>query len=89
VDDYRSKDFEFVSIETWSNNLDGLRRYQQKNGLTFKFLKSNEDVTEAYGITSVPVFFIIDENRIIREVVSGYAKDQTDSIIVSIINSLI
>ena len=31
VKDYKNKDFEFVSIETWSNNIEGLKRYKQIN----------------------------------------------------------
>lgn len=78
VDEYKTKDFEFISIETWSNNMEGLERYQNKNGFNFKFLKSTDDVTKSYGVSSVPVFFVIDENRIIRKVINGYNKEVTD-----------
>ncbi|MEA3480071.1 MAG: TlpA disulfide reductase family protein, partial [Bacteroidota bacterium] len=89
VEDYKDKDFEFVSIETWSNNIDGLKRYQERNEFNFKFLKSNDDVNKAYDISSVPAFFIIDENRIIREVIRGYQKNLTDSKIIENINMLL
>jgi peroxiredoxin len=79
VKDYKTKDFEFVSIETWSNNIDGLKRYQQKNELNFKFLKSNDEVIKSYDVYSVPAFFIIDEKRIIRNVINGYNIKSTNS----------
>ncbi|WP_156810350.1 peroxiredoxin family protein [Nitritalea halalkaliphila] len=75
---YEDQDFELLSLETWSNNLEGLKRYQQKNDLNFKFLKSSPEVTASYGVPSVPVFFVIDENRVIREVITGYSKGETD-----------
>lgn len=79
VEDYKTKDFEFVSIETWSNNMEGLKRYQQKNEFDFRFLKSTDEVTKSYGVYSVPMFFVIDENRIIRKVIKGYSKETTDN----------
>lgn len=78
VVDYKGKNFEFVSIETWSKNIEELKRYKEKNGLNFKFLKTEESVTKDYKVNSVPVFFIIDENRAIRQVISGYGKGTTD-----------
>lgn len=78
VDDYKSRDFEFLSIETWSNNMEGLKRYQQRNEFNFRFLKSTDEVTKSYGVSSVPIFFVIDENRIIRKVIKGYSKEITD-----------
>lgn len=78
VEDYKTEDFEFISIETWSNNMEGLKRYQENNGFNFKFLKSSDEVNKAYDVTSVPVFYVLDENRIIRRVIKGYSKEITD-----------
>jgi peroxiredoxin len=89
VEDYKGKDFEFISIETWSNNIDGLRRYQERNEFNFKFLKSDEEVTQQYEVYSVPVFFLLDENRIIRKVINGYSKDETDKSICDNIDNLL
>jgi thiol-disulfide isomerase/thioredoxin len=86
VEEYKTSDFEFLSIETWSNNMEGLKRYQQINEFNFKFLKSTDEVTKSYGVTSVPVFFVIDENRIIREVIKGYSVENTDKKIKESIN---
>lgn len=89
VEDYKGKDFEFVSIETWSKNIDGLRRYQKKNEFNFKFLKSDEEVTQQYEVYSVPLFFLLDENRIVWKVINGYSKDITDKSICDNIDNLL
>ncbi|MEJ1241023.1 TlpA disulfide reductase family protein [Chryseolinea sp. T2] len=89
MSDYKTKDFEFVAIETWSNNIEGLKRYQQRNELNFKFLKSNEEVMKSYDIYSVPVFFILDEKRIIRNIINGYDLKTTNSKIIEGINELL
>jgi thiol-disulfide isomerase/thioredoxin len=89
VEDYKDKDFKFVCIETWSKNIEGLKRYQEMNCLNFMFLKTVENVTKEYGVTSVPTFFIIDKKRVIRKVINGYNKDETDKEILKNIHELI
>lgn len=89
VTEYKAKDFEFISIETWSKNMEGLKRYKQKNEFNFRFLKSTDEVTKSYEVSSVPVFFIIDENRIIRKVIHGYNKGNTDNEIIENIDVLL
>ena len=59
------------------------------NEFNFKFLKSTDRVTRDYEVNSVPVFFILDENRIIKKVIRGYSKDETDIEITNAINKLI
>jgi len=87
--EYDEDDLSLVSIETWSNNLMGIRRYMTANDLTHLFLLSEEEVTKAYGVKSVPMFFILDEKRVIRKVFNGYSKDTTDSEIRAAIKALI
>jgi peroxiredoxin len=87
--EYGESDLSLVSIETWSNNIEGIKRYIKANDITQLFLLSEEEVTKAYGVKSVPQFFILDEKRVIRKVISGYSKDTTDSEIREAINALI
>ncbi|MGY6559629.1 MAG: peroxiredoxin family protein [Nitritalea sp.] len=89
VEEYRSKDFEFLSLETWSNNMEGLKRYQQQNELNFKFLNSTAEVNASYGIPSVPIFFILDEDRVVRKIIKGYSKGHTDKEIKESINLIL
>lgn len=89
VVDYKDKDFDFVSIETWSNNIDGIKRYFLNNDLNYKFLVSTEEITKSYQVRGVPVFFILDAKRVIRKIIRGYANETTDKEIKDIINELI
>ena len=87
--DYKSEILELVSIETWSKNLEGIKRYYINNNLNYKYLVSSEEVVKDYQIRAVPTLFILDENRVIRRVIEGYGKGTTDKEIMDIINSLI
>lgn len=89
VYDFKERDFEFIAIETWSENIEGLKRYRDKNKINFKFLNANEKIKSDYEISSVPIFFILDEIRIIRKVISGYGKGITDKEIRETINELL
>lgn len=89
VFDYYDKDFELISIETWSKNIEGLKRYNNNNNLNYKFLLSTDDVIKNYHIDAVPIFFILDKNRVIRKVIRGYGEGTTDKEIKDAINGLI
>ncbi|WP_017734110.1 peroxiredoxin family protein [Nafulsella turpanensis] len=89
VKSYQKEDFELVSIETWSENIEGLKRYRDKNEMNFKFLNADDSIKKSYEVSLVPVFFILDEKRIIRKVIYGYSKETTDEQIVNVINELI
>ncbi|MDQ3393960.1 MAG: TlpA family protein disulfide reductase [Bacteroidota bacterium] len=80
VDEYKNKDFEFVSIETWSSNLTTILNYRNKNQLNYKYLKSNEDIKKQYQNEGegVPQFYILDQNRVIRKEIKGYNGEVTD-----------
>lgn len=89
VVDYADKDFEFVSIETWSKNMEGLIRYRDMNEINFKFLRADEQIKKDYDVNAVPVFFILDKDRVIRKVINGYGSASTDETILKAINELI
>lgn len=89
VEDNKEKDFELISIETWADNIEGLKRYRDRNEINYKFLNANESIKKAYNINAVPIFFILDENRIIRKVIQGYGKGSTDKKIIDAINELL
>jgi hypothetical protein len=50
---------------------------------------STDDVTRRYQIQAVPVFYILDENRVIRKIVRGYGKETTDKEIREAIEELL
>jgi len=87
--DNKLKSFELISIETWSKNLEGIKRYCINNNLNHKYLISSGEVVKDYQVRRVPVFYLLDENRVIRSVIQGYEKETTDKEIRDIINDLI
>lgn len=89
VTEYDIKDFELVSIETWSQNIDALNRYQTNNKLNYKFLVSTDAVKKIYNAEAVPVFYILDKDRVIRKIIRGYSKKATDKEIKDAINEMI
>jgi thiol-disulfide isomerase/thioredoxin len=89
VIEYKDKDFEFISIETWRKDIESLKRHQNNNDLNYKFLMSTDVVTKSYQADAVPKFFILDKNRVIKKVISGYSKGTTDKEIRDAINALI
>jgi thiol-disulfide isomerase/thioredoxin len=76
--EYKDKDFKFVSIESWTKNTNVLKNYKNKNSFEYMFLMSTDEVTRDYNISSVPVFFILDKNHVIKEIINGYGEGSTD-----------
>jgi len=87
--DYKKEEFDFVAIESLNRNSNILNNYQNRNDFDYKFLISTKDVTKSYSIESVPVFFILDEKRVIRKVINGYGEGSTDKEIRNMIDELI
>jgi thiol-disulfide isomerase/thioredoxin len=87
--DYKSEIFELVSIETWSKNIEGIKRYYINNNLNYKYLISSNEIVKDYQVRAVPTLFILDKNRVIRKVIEGYGKGTTDKEIRNMINNLI
>jgi thiol-disulfide isomerase/thioredoxin len=86
--EYNEKDFDFVSIESWTKNSNVLKSYQRRNDFNYKFLMSTDEVTKSYQIRSVPVFYLLDKNRVIRKIITGYSAESTDTEIRNAINEL-
>lgn len=86
---YNKEDFDFVAIECTSRNTNVLKSYRQRNDFDYTFLLSTKEVLQSYSIRSFPVFFILDENQIIREVIYGYGTGTTDKEINNLINEMI
>lgn len=88
VNMYNIHDFDFVSIETWSDNIEAMKRYHQVNELNYRFLLSTEAVTRSYQVTGVPAFYILDKDRIIKKIIVGYEREATDKAILDAIKDL-
>lgn len=71
-------DFELVAIETWMRKPHLLQNYANKNKLNYTLLGATDEVTKNYQTgRGVPVFFILDEQRMVRNVIIGYSLETT------------
>jgi thioredoxin-related protein len=50
---------------------------------------SAKEVTQSYHVQAVPVFFILDKNRVVRHVLTGFGEGTTDKEILTAINGLL
>jgi len=50
---------------------------------------STKEITKSYQIQSIPVFLILDKDRVIRKIIRGYGLGTTDKEIRDAINKLI
>ncbi len=89
ADDYRDKDFELISVETWSDNVAGIERYKVKNEMNYRFLVSKKEIKDKYKIQTVPSFFVIDDQRVIKKVIVGYIKGETEKEIIKTIDDML
>ncbi len=87
--EYNIRDFDFVAIEGFNRNSRVLKKYQERNLFNYMLLMSTKEVTDNYNIKAVPVFYILDENRVIRKIIRGYGLETTDKEIRDGINELI
>lgn len=89
VIDYQDKDFEFISIESWETNVNSIKRYNDRNEINYKALIATNELKKNYPFVALPVFLILDKDRMIRKVIIGYGKGTTDKEIRTLINDLI
>ena len=74
---FKREEFDIVSIETWNKNISVIRKYKSSNNIDYKYLICNNEVGLKYGIQSVPKFFVLDDKRVIRKIVTGFDKEKT------------
>jgi thiol-disulfide isomerase/thioredoxin len=68
--EYGKDDFALVAIEC-QQKLNALRNYMIRNQIDYTFLQADKEVLKNYSIGSYPVFFILDKERVIREIIKG------------------
>lgn len=90
ANDFAAQNVEVVAVETWNRKAHSLQNYTTKHHISYKLLAGNDDIVEAYQTgRSAPVFFILDEQRIIRKIIQGYRTEVTDKEILGIIKDLL
>jgi thiol-disulfide isomerase/thioredoxin len=76
-DQFPRAEFEIVSIETWSGQPAVIKKHITANRIGWPYLAGDPEVKEKYAIRSVPKFFILDERRVIRKIISGFDRERT------------
>jgi len=74
---FKSEELEIVSIETWNTNISIIKKHISSNSINYKYLICNDEVRLKYGIQSVPEFFVLDEKRVVRKIITGFDKEKT------------
>lgn len=85
---YKEKGFEVVSIETYSDNIEGLKRYKNQNQMIYEFLIADKETKVAYKILGLPVFILVNKKGIIEKAFIGYGKGETDKLIKSVADKM-
>jgi len=68
-----AKDYQVITIASWS---DDSREYMQKHGLSFPVLDDQQGHwAKRYGISAVPVSFMLDADGKIAFIESGYSSE--------------
>ncbi|WP_368157942.1 peroxiredoxin family protein [Bacteroides fragilis] len=87
---FNAGEFEVVSIETWGREPHSLRTYADKNQINYSFLCGDEGIVKSYRTYgAAPLFFILDQDRVIRKVIRGYRMGRTDEEITDAIKALL
>ena len=76
-DQFKREEFEIISIETWNNNMSVIKKHISGNNIHYKYLICTHEVKQKYGIQSVPKFFVLDQKRVIRKILTGFDKEKT------------
>ncbi|MBI9069897.1 MAG: TlpA family protein disulfide reductase [Salinivirgaceae bacterium] len=74
---YDKKDFSFVSLYV-ENEKKGLLKYIKEKEITYNVLLADKQTEEKYKLSLFPTFLILDKDRKIRKVISGFKKGVTE-----------
>ena len=71
-----AEDYPVVSIASWSEGEEEVKRYMQQNGLTFPvMLDDSGQLARSFGLKGVPASFILSPSGEIKFVESGYSTE--------------
>lgn len=84
----KNNNFKVVSIEIYSKNKSGLKRYRDINQINYEFLLTDKETIKKYKIYAPPTFVFINKTGLIEKVIVGYSRDKTDIEIMDLINKM-
>ena len=89
-DSFNSEEFDLIAIESWSRKTSAIRNYANRKELNYTILNATNEIIKEYQTGgAAPYFFIMDQERIIRKVIRGYSKENTDKEIINAIKELL
>lgn len=88
-DHFSPEEVGLVAIESWGRKTHSLQNYVNRNKINYQLLEGSEDIIKCYQARAVPIFFILDKQRIIRKVIKGYSMEATDKEIMNAIKELL
>jgi len=88
-DQFKRGDFEIVSIETWNTNPAVIKKHMAGNRINYLYLIGDQAVKQNYANRSVPQFFVLDEYRVIRKIITGFDKEKTCTELKEIVDQLV
>ncbi|KAF0141974.1 MAG: thiol:disulfide interchange protein [Stygiobacter sp.] len=71
------KDFAFISIMCYTNNVNNLKRYSKKNKLNYDLLIADKETIKNYKVVGAPLFVVLDKRGTIKWVNMGYTNEET------------
>ena len=86
---YPEQDFSLISIETWNSDQGVHGRYRDRNNLKYPFLQSKDSIREDYQVRGVPAFYLLDQDRTIVKVFTGYDKEKTGRLLRDLIEGML
>ena len=87
---YSRSDLDIIAIECWGRTPHSMRIYADRHEMNYNMLAADDDLLSAYETgRGVPVFFILDENRIVSQVFTGYNQETTGDMIRNEVSELL
>jgi thiol-disulfide isomerase/thioredoxin len=87
---YSTDDLELVAFECWKRPPSSLRAYAKEHKMNYPFLCATDELLQDFQTgRGVPVYVLLDENRIVREIFTGYGSETSDKQITDAINRLL
>lgn len=86
---YGKEEVEIIGIECASQSMKVLKTYRENNDIRYTLLQANDEVKEDYGILGYPIFFVLDENYVVKKIINGYNQQLFGSEIRETINELL
>lgn len=84
----KSRGIKIISIESFPYSKEFLSNYVQSSKIEYDYFLPNDELLLHYRIPGYPTFFVIDKRGIIRKIILGYSKDDTNKEIIMAFKNL-